>query len=320
MAPGETLLFEVTSHDSQLKLDDDESLPLDLRCSYNGRYTSEACRCVAPWRGARCNELPPPAPGRLRDAAHYRSLLRGAVVAQCDPSDPHKLDDCTDGLAAALKHNGSVVVPKLTDASGQTVPWRVRGFSFGADNARVVFEHGVEVQALKNDSYIYACKKIADLASINHRTNLSISGYGASWRMWREEYVAKCAHSEFRMGLMVSNASDFEVAGLRIHHTGGDGIIVMSSIWNCTAYSKSGVCTKGVYYKGGASKRVLIRDVVADHNCECNGLSRLATRPSDANRCFCHRPPRLERHQRTGYGCHKRPCTPLESRSPSLCL
>ena len=42
----------------------------------------------------------------------------------------------------------------------------------------------------------------------------------------------------------------------------------MSSIWNCTAYSKSGECVKGVYYKGGASKRVLIRDVVADHNCE----------------------------------------------------
>ena len=86
-------------HDDGMKLDD-ESLPFDLRCSYNGRSTSEACRCVAPWRGARCNELPPPAPGRLRDAAHYRSLLRGAVVAQCDPSDPHKLDDCTSGLAA----------------------------------------------------------------------------------------------------------------------------------------------------------------------------------------------------------------------------
>ena len=46
------------------------------------------------------------------------------------------------------------------------------------------------MQALKNSTYLFACKRVADLATANHRRNLSVIGWGASWRMWRDETSA----------------------------------------------------------------------------------------------------------------------------------
>ena len=242
-------------------------------CSYFGHLTATgACACIAPWMGARCNELPAAgsAAGAGRD---YAALLRGSgiFVAVCDPSDPAERADCTTGLNAALQHNGTVFVPRLHDDQQRLVPWRVRGFSFEADNARVVFEAGVEVQALKNSTYLYACAKTADLATANHRRNLSIVGWGARWRMWRDDYVQKCKHSEFRMGFQISNCSDTEVVGLTIHDSGGDGIILMSSQFVCTNYSRGSpthpaYCTKGTYQNFGANRNVIIDSVVLDRN------------------------------------------------------
>ena len=189
-------------------------------CSYFGRLTSAGdCECFAPWQGARCNALPGPPAHR-----DYSTLLRGSgiTVAVCNPVNPAELSDCTAGLAAALRMNGTVLVPRLQGERGQPTPWRVRGFIFRADNARVVFEAGAEVQALKNSTYIFACDPVASLATANHRRNLSIIGWDASWRMWRDDYVSRCHHSEFRMGFSLSNCSDTEVVGLKIHNTGGD--------------------------------------------------------------------------------------------------
>ena len=253
-------------------------------CSYFGYLTAAgACTCNAPWQGARCNELsaaPPAARSRAAAGRDYAALLRGSgiFVAVCDPSDPMERADCTVGLNVALQHNGTVFVPRLHDEHQQPVPWRVRGFTFRADNARVVFEHGVEVQALKNSTYLYACLKTADLATANHQRNLSIIGWGASWRMWRDDYVAKCQHSEFRMGFQISNCSDTEVVGLTIHDSGGDGIILMSSQFVCTNYSRPGNpkdpvhCTKGTYQNYGANRNVLIDSVILDRNYR-QGLS-----------------------------------------------
>ena len=253
-------------------------------CSYFGHLTvTGACNCNSPWQGARCNELPADVSAARRrttdggwasfPAAPAAALLQGSgiFVAVCDPSDPAERADCTAGLNAALQHNGTVFVPRLQDEHGQPVPWRVRGFSFEADNARVVFEAGVEVQALKNSTYLFACIKTADLATANHRRNLSIVGWGASWRMWRDDYVQRCKHSEFRMGFQISNCSDTEVVGLTIHDSGGDGIILMSSQFVCTNYSHEShrhpaYCTKGTYQNFGANRNVRIDSVVLDRN------------------------------------------------------
>ena len=54
-----------------------------------------------------------------------------------------------------------------------------------------------------------------------------MQGYGATLRMWRDDYVTRCAHSEFRMALAVQRGKDISIAGLTISHAGGDGLIVM---------------------------------------------------------------------------------------------
>ena len=59
-------------------------------------------------------------------------------------------------MTEALQHTGSVFVPRLGASGGQSVPWRIRGMSFGS-HQRVVFEAGVIVEALKNSSYIFGC-------------------------------------------------------------------------------------------------------------------------------------------------------------------
>jgi hypothetical protein len=241
------------------------SPPPQLVCSYNGfiRPGRDTCVCVAPWFGLHCNDLPP-APAAPHSAADFYRAHLGHTdisVAECASKT-----DCTDGLNAALNNSGVVVVPVLRDSAGRAVPWRVRGFVFRSDNTRVVFAAGVEVQALRNSTYLFACKQVADLATAHNRRNLTVVGYGASWRMWRQDYVRHCKHSEFRMGWSIDNCTDVEVAGLTIRETGGDGLIVMSNVWQCQNYSRSGLCTKGTYFKQGATRNLLVRDVVLDRN------------------------------------------------------
>ena len=140
-----------------------------------------------------------------------------------------------------------MLIPRLADGR----PWSVRGVDFASSDIRVVFEAGVTVQALKNSTYLFACDPIADLAVMHRTRNLSLAGYGATLRMWREEYVAHCAHSEFRMALAIQRGSDIRIAGLTISHAGGDGLIVMGD------GGKDGV---------DATSGLTLQDMVLDRN------------------------------------------------------
>jgi|EP01043_Picozoa_sp_COSAG02_P012069 hypothetical protein len=68
------------------------------------------------------------------------------------------------------------------------------------------------------------------------------------------------------MGWAIDNCTDVEVAGLTIRETGGDGLIVMSNVWQCLEKNKNGLCTKGHYRKQGATRNLHVRDVVLDRN------------------------------------------------------
>lgn len=259
----------------------------DLQCSHNGvlSHGSGRCRCDPPWSGSNCGQLPRPPKlnanvGHETSAAFYRRVLGGsAVVAECK-----QLADCTDSLNHALNHTGRVVVPPLYDDKGDSVPWRVRGFNFRAHDARVIFASGVQVEALRNDTFLYACDPVADLAGAHNLRNLTVTGYGATWRMWREDYVRRCKHSEFRMGWSIDNCTDVQVAGLTIRETGGDGLIVMSSVWNCLEKNHNGVCTKGLYRKQGATQNLLVRDVVLDKNYR-QGMSVISAQNAEFINC-----------------------------------
>jgi hypothetical protein len=243
-----------------------------IQCSFAGRMhpTTSRCICRAPWVGARCSELPTP-PHR-RTAATYAAALGGVgrrpwVVAQCTPPGSTDTSDCTSGLSAALASppGSTVFVPRITNPSdlgpssfgtavgnvGST-PWNVRGVDFGGSNLRVVFEAGVVVQAKRNATYLFACTTISDLAVMHGLTNVSVAGYGATLRMWRELYVSQCKHSEFRMALAIQRSRGIQIAGLTISHAGGDGLIVMGD-------GKPG---PGV----DATVGLTLRDMILDHN------------------------------------------------------
>ena len=151
-----------------------------------------------------------------------------------------------------------MLIPRLADGR----PWSVRGVDFASSDIRVVFEAGVTVQALKNSTYLFACDPIADLAVMHRTRNLSLAGYGATLRMWREDYVARCAHSEFRMALAIQRGSDITIAGLTISHAGGDGLIVMGD------GGKDGV---------DATSGLTLQDMVLDRNYR-QGISVISVR------------------------------------------
>ena len=101
-------------------------------------------------------------------------------------------------------------------------------------------------------------------------TNLTISGYGATWRMRRSDYnnSALYSKSEGRHGLNLMGCLNTIVEGVRIELTGGDGI----SVWKGHKYVKGNVgrvdyCNQNDKENPEcACVNILIRDVVCDRN------------------------------------------------------
>ena len=62
-------------------------------------------------------------------------------------------------------------------------------------------------------------------------SNVTIVGWGATWRMRRADYADNrtYTHSEWRAGLVLTHASDIHIVGLTITDTGGDGIYIIRS-------------------------------------------------------------------------------------------
>ena len=142
-------------------------------------------------------------------------------------------------------------------------------------------------------------------------TNVTISGYGATWRMRRSDYndSAKYVHSEGRHGLNLLGTVDTVVEGLRIvtrtntlgarlravlgwphreirclceqEETGGDGI----SVWKGHNWTGPGPSDREDYCPNTrnvecACENLLVRDVVCDRNYRQVGLP-----PSSAKFC-----------------------------------
>ncbi len=110
----------------------------------------------------------------------------------------------------------------------------------------LVFEPGVEAQALRGSFKDQA----GNLFAVFDSTNISFTGYGASIRMWKEDYQNPDLYnpSEFRHALSFRGGHDVTVRGLTIHDSGGDGIYI------------------GPGFDGRASSNVVIEDVLLDNN------------------------------------------------------
>ncbi len=134
------------------------------------------------------------------------------------------------------------------------------------NNTRLLFAPGAQVVA-KRGSF----QGISDcLVSVYVSTNLTISGYGATLRMRREDYnnSALYLHSEGRHGLNLMGCRNCIVEGLRIEESGGDGI----SVWKGHEYVPgdpgADYCTPAMAENNPACAciNLLVRDVVCDRN------------------------------------------------------
>ncbi|MEN6545948.1 MAG: right-handed parallel beta-helix repeat-containing protein [Armatimonadia bacterium] len=148
-------------------------------------------------------------------------------------------EDATACLQAAIDSK----VPRLiVDNVGK--PWIVLPIKLVSDQ-EIVFEKGVEVLAKRgeykggNDS----------LFSGRLVKNVTLTGPGATLRMWRDDYAAApYTKAEWRHGVQFHSSTNIRIIGLTIAESGGDGIYL------------------GAAAPGVTNKDILIRDVICDNN------------------------------------------------------
>lgn len=123
-----------------------------------------------------------------------------------------KANDATEAFQEAIKSNNNYIV-----IDKQNSDWIIEPSKFvGLANKTIVFESGVVLRA-KSGAYGH---KTASLFTINDSRNILVEGYGATFRMNRNEYGS----SEFRHAFRIGGCTDLTVRGLRIIDSGGDGI------------------------------------------------------------------------------------------------
>ncbi|MCA9039215.1 MAG: right-handed parallel beta-helix repeat-containing protein [Planctomycetaceae bacterium] len=125
--------------------------------------------------------------------------------------------DSTEILQAAINSPAKkLVVPNLGDA------WIVRPMTLRS-NLEIIFEPGTLVLAKRGEF-----RGGGDsLFTAREAENLTIRGYGATWRMWKRDYQQPpYDKAEWRMGLSLRGCQNVLVEGLQIESSGGDGIYI----------------------------------------------------------------------------------------------
>ena len=124
--------------------------------------------------------------------------------------------DATDALQSAVDSGAAkVIVPYLG-----TREWIVRPITLASDQ-ELVFEPGVVVSAKRGEFRSGG----ASLFTAIQKSNITITGYGATWRMWKRDYMGpRYVKAEWRMGLALLSSTNVKVYGLTIRGSGGDGL------------------------------------------------------------------------------------------------
>jgi hypothetical protein len=139
--------------------------------------------------------------------------------------------DATAALRTAIaQRSDTVIVPNMgTD-------WIVMTINCTVPNQTIVFEKGVNVVAKKLAPFGY-------LFSIQNVANVSLIGYGATFRMQKADYMnpALYGYSQWRHCIGITSATGIKILGLTLKESGGDGVAIM-----------------------GNSSNVLIKDVIGD--------------------------------------------------------
>jgi hypothetical protein len=156
----------------------------------------------------------------LKDAeAIQRVLSKKETVANAawwgfDPKDS------TKAIQGAINSGATKVIIPYVGKEWITEPIKL------VSNQKIVFEPGVIVTAKKNSfQNKYDC-----LFSAYNKSNIEITGYGATLRMYREDYKSYKIKSEHRHTLEIRGCRNIKISGLRLEKSGGDGIFIGTTI------------------------------------------------------------------------------------------
>ncbi len=151
------------------------------------------------------------------------------VVAEFDEKDATRILE-----EAFQAHYDTIRVPYMGK------DWILGPIEIKASNKTIIFDSGVIVMAKTG-----AFGRYDKLFEIIQQQNLTIIGYGATWRMRKEEYTT----GEWRHALSIVSCENINIYGLTIKDSGGDGI-------------KIGRRGQQLAY----SKNIHIRDCILDNN------------------------------------------------------
>ncbi|MCX7824394.1 MAG: right-handed parallel beta-helix repeat-containing protein [Verrucomicrobiae bacterium] len=159
--------------------------------------------------------------------------------------------DSTAALQAAINSGAKKLVVENMGA-----PWIVDRIQLASDQ-EIVFQRGAVVQARRG-----AFKgKTDSLFSASLKRNITLTGYGATLRMWKQDYddTNQYTRAEWRHVLNFRSCSRVRIAGLTLADSGGDGIYL------------------GVAQRGVPCSDFVIKDVVCDNNYR-QGISVISAR------------------------------------------
>ena len=179
-------------------------------------------------------------------------------------------EDATDALQAAIDSGAKrLVVPNMH------ADWIIRPIKL-AGNQELIFEPGTVVTA-KRGEYRGRGDSMFTAQDVE---NLTIRGYGATFRMWKQDYInglvleqfgwhrwyGQYEKAEWRMTLAIRGSKHVNVSGLTLKDSGGDGI----------------------YVNGGKersfSEDVLLRDIVCDNHYR-QGISVISAENLKVENC-----------------------------------
>ena len=161
-------------------------------------------------------------------------------------------EDSTKALRAAINSGAKKVI-----VENMGKPWIVEPINL-VSNQEIVFEKGVEVRA-KRGSFHGANDTLFNGGGIE---NVTLRGYGATLRMWRDDYAGPdYKKAEWRHVLDFSGCDNVRVYGLTLAESGGDGIYLGGN-FNRNVHIKDVTCDKN--YRQGISvitaENLLIED------------------------------------------------------------
>ncbi len=126
-------------------------------------------------------------------------------------------EDATDILQAAIDSGAKKVVVPFVGK-----PWITRPLVLRSD-LELFFEPGVLLLA-KRGEFLGGGDS---LLSAHDAENLKIIGYGATLRMWKQDYQKPpYVPAEWRMGIRLMGCKNVLVEGVRVESSGGDGIYI----------------------------------------------------------------------------------------------